>query len=109
MAPHDPSLPPADLLTQHLELTLVELCDACGLPTEHLLEMVQEGVLEPRGPAPGDWRFDAMALERARIAVRLQRDLDLNLAGAALALDLLEEVRGLRRRVALLERQLFDI
>lgn len=109
MAPHDPSLPAADLLAQHLELTLAELCEACGLQAEHLIEMVQEGVLEPRGPVPAAWRFDALALERTRIVVRLQRDLDLNLAGAALALELIEEVRGLRRRVALLEHQLFDV
>lgn len=108
MAP--PNTPSAHEIVVHerIELTLLELCDACGLHAERLIEMVQEGVLEPRGVAPASWRFDAMALERARITLRLQRDLDLNLAGAALVLDLLDELRGLRRRVALLERQSFN-
>jgi len=96
------------LLDQRLELTLVDLCEACGLHAERLIEMVEAGVLEPRGTAPAVWRFDVVALERARITVHLQRDLGVDLAGAALALDLLEEVRTLRRRVQLLEHQLFD-
>ncbi|MFA7388007.1 MAG: chaperone modulator CbpM [Thiohalobacteraceae bacterium] len=108
MAPHDPSPPSIESLYQQLELTLVEFCEACGVQTEYLLEMVEQGLVEPQGPTPAAWRFDASALERARTGLRLQRDLDLNLAGAALALDLLDELRVLRRRVALLERQLFE-
>jgi len=41
-----------------------------------------------------------------RAAARLVRDLDVNLAGAAVILDLLEERRRLERRLALLERLL---
>lgn len=102
MAPPDSILPVCD---EHLELSLLELCEACELHAERLIEMVQEGVLEPRGPAPASWRFDALALERVRITVRLQRDLDINLAGAALILDLLDELQALRRRARILEHQ----
>lgn len=101
--------PPGALRPEpRLELTLLDLCEACGLHAGRLIEMVEAGVLEPQGVAPAVWRFDAAALERARIAQRLQRDLGIDLAGAALTLDLLEEVRTLRRRVRLLEHQLFD-
>jgi len=95
------------LLDQRLELTLLDLSEACGLHAERLIEMVEAGVLEAHGAAPAAWRFDAIALERIRITQHLQRDLGIDFAGAALALDLLEEVRTLRRRVQLLE-QLFD-
>jgi chaperone modulatory protein CbpM len=108
MAPHDPTERLAIVVNDRLELTLLELCEACGVHAECLIEMVQEGVLEPRGMEPASWRFDAHALDRARVTARLQRDLELNLAGAALVLDMLDEVRALRRRVALLERQLFN-
>ena len=104
MAPHKTEI----VAHEHFELTLVELCEACGVHAERLIEMIQEGVLEPQGVAPASWRFDALALERVRITMRLQRDLDLNLAGAALVLDLLDELHSLRHRVALLERQLFN-
>ncbi|MBT9477058.1 MAG: MerR family transcriptional regulator, partial [Polaromonas sp.] len=42
-------------------------------------------------------------LQRARVALRLQTDLDVNLAGAALALELLDELDELRARVQRLE------
>jgi chaperone modulatory protein CbpM len=38
-----------------------------------------------------------VAVTRLRTAHRLQRDLHINLAGAALALDLLEEIKTLKR------------
>lgn len=107
MAPRNPPEQIAIVASDRLELSLMELCEACGVHAERLIEMVQEGVLEPRGLEPSLWRFDARALERARVTTRLQHDLELNLAGAALVLDMLEELRALRRRVALLERQLF--
>jgi len=47
------------------------------------------------------WRFTYTEIRRVQTAVRLQRDLRINLPGCALALDLLdelEELRQLRRR-----------
>jgi chaperone modulatory protein CbpM len=90
------------LLDENAVLTLDEFCRACATPTEFILELMDEGIVHPQGSAPESWRFSGIHLERARIALRLQRDLGVNLAGAALALQLLEEVAALRAR--LLER-----
>lgn len=87
------------VLDEQTELTLAELSRACAAQAELIIELVEEGVLEPRGPEPARWRFTAVHLRRARVAVRLQRDLGLNLAGAALALQLLDEVETLRARL----------
>ena len=95
------------VLDEQVTVSLREMCRGCGLPGEALMAMVEEGLLQPQGPAPAQWRFVARDLERARTALRLQRDLGLNLAGVALALDLLDEVRALRARVRVLE-QLLD-
>ena len=46
-----------------------------------------------------EW-FTGNQVRRASIALRLQRDLGVNLAGVALALDLLDELNGLRVRVS---------
>ncbi len=84
-----------------------ELCRAARISAERLLDMVQEGLLEPLGgESPADWRFPATALPRVWVVARLQRDLQVNLAGAALALDLIEELNVLRERVRALEHQL---
>jgi len=95
------------VLDEHVTLSLREMCRGCGLPGEDLMAMVEEGLLQPQGPSPARWRFAASELERVRAALRLQRDLGLNLAGVALVLDLLDEVRALRARVRVLE-QLLD-
>jgi chaperone modulatory protein CbpM len=42
------------------------------------------------------WRFSSSHLRRARVALRLQADLGLNLAGAALVVQLLDEIAELR-------------
>jgi chaperone modulatory protein CbpM len=47
----------------------------------------------------GEWQFSGEALRRARLALRLHRDLEVNLAGVALALQLMAEIDGLRRAI----------
>ena len=86
------------------EFTLGELSRACGKPAEWILALVEEGVIEPVGTDQTRWHFRGHCLRRVRIVQRLQSDLGLNLAGAALALELLEEVEALRSRIAVLER-----
>ncbi len=82
-------------LDEEETLSLSELCQACAVHAEQIFELIDEGVLEPSGADSRFWRFSGKGLQRARIAVRLQRDLDINLPGAALALDLLEKIEQL--------------
>lgn len=92
------------VLAEDTELTLAELCRACSIHAEQLIELINEGIVEPRGRSQKNWRFSGPALIRARIAIRLQRDLGVNLAGAALALQLLEEIDRLHGQISLLQR-----
>ena len=87
------------ILEEQIELTLDDLCHACSVHAQIIIELVDEGVLEAVGLSPGDWRFDGRNIRRARIALRLQRDLGVNLAGAALALQLMDEIETLRSRL----------
>ena len=66
---------------------------------QYIIELVEEGVLAPIGREQRAWRFTGSQVRRASIALRLQRDLGVNLAGVALALDLLDELNGLRARI----------
>ena len=86
------------------EFTLGELSRACGMPAEWILALVEEGVIEPVGSDQTHWHFPGHCLRRVRIAQRLQSDLGVNLAGTALALELLEEVETLRQRIGALEQ-----
>lgn len=79
-----------------------ELCRACRVRQEWILELVEEGILEPQREYD-DWRFAGPSLRRVRTVWRLQRDLGVNLAGAALVLDLMEEIDTLRARLGRFE------
>ena len=90
------------IVDEHAELTLIELCHACGRPREWFVELIDEGIIEPIGPIEKEqvhWRFYGTSLRRALIVRRLESDLGVNLPGAALALELLDEVEALRARV----------
>jgi len=89
----------APVVEEELHLTLVELCQACSAEEEHVLAWVLEGVLEPAGDSPQAWTFGGESLRRARLALRLSRDLEINPPGVALALDLLDEIAALRARL----------
>ena len=85
------------VLDERVTFTLRELSHACGVETELLVEMVDEGVIEP-AVVETEWQFYGDSLIRARRAIRLVRDLELNWPGAALALDLLDELERLQKR-----------
>jgi len=87
------------LLDDQLHLSLIDISEACASRTEWVIELVEEGILEPLGEQRDQWRFPGESLSRANTARRLQRDLGLNLAGVALVLDLLEEIETLRARL----------
>jgi chaperone modulatory protein CbpM len=80
-------------------LTTSELCRRCKTTDQAIAEMVDFGILEPMGEHRDNWRFDAASARRAATALRLQCDLGINLAGAALALDLLERIDRLEARL----------
>jgi chaperone modulatory protein CbpM len=84
--------------------TLIEVCRVSGLDHDHLTMFISHGVVEPLGHGPEDWRFSDSALMRVKKAARLQRDLGIDAAGIALALDLLDEIARLRAEVSRLHR-----
>ena len=93
-----------DLLDEDVEMTLAQLCQACELSEAQIIELVEQGVIDPLGQEPAEWRFVSVSLRRVRITRNLQRDLGVNAPGAALALELLEEIEELRARLRHLER-----
>jgi chaperone modulatory protein CbpM len=83
-------------------VSLAELCQCCSLPAEQVVSMIKHGIVEPIESriTISHWQFSGESVLRIQTAVRLKRDLGVNLAGAALALELLDEVKLLRQQVA---------
>jgi len=92
-----------EILEEYMDLTLGELCRACNISAEYLFELVEQGVVEPRGRQQASWRFAGISIQRVRCAQRLQQDLGVNTAGVALVLDLLDELEQMRQRLRRLE------
>jgi chaperone modulatory protein CbpM len=80
-------------------LSLGQLCRACSIHADWIISLIEEGIIEPQGEDIRLWRFSGASLVRARSALRLQHDLGINLAGIALALDLMEEIESLRAQI----------
>lgn len=87
------------IIEEEIHLSLRELCDACAVHAEFITELVDEGVIEPSGFDKSHWCFSGVSLQRIRSAKRLQQDLGINLAGVALALDLLDEMQLLHTQL----------
>lgn len=87
----------ADLLDDSVEFSLTELCRIVGVQEHLVIEIVEEGIVEPIGSARAQWRFTGVAVTRIQRVIRLQREFEVNLPGAALALELLDEIERLRR------------
>ncbi|HID72446.1 TPA: chaperone modulatory protein CbpM [Candidatus Micrarchaeota archaeon] len=81
-----------------------EMCRLTAVKGEFLLELVDHGVLEPHGQTQPEWRFTQEQLRLCRRALSLRRDLDVNVPGIGVTLQLLQEVEQLRKKVALLEQ-----
>ncbi len=86
-------------VVDEVPVTLAELCSRCGVTAELVWEMVDEGVIEPMESADREWRFSGPCVWRVHTVVRLTRDLRVNLPGAALAVELIEERDTLRTRL----------
>jgi len=82
-------------------LRAADIARACGESEAWVLELVQASILDTAAHAQAQVLFAGQALFVARRVRGLQRDLGVNLEGAALALDLLERIERLE---ALLRR-----
>jgi chaperone modulatory protein CbpM len=98
MSPSDEPALTGTIVDQSATLSIRDLSRMCNVEERHIVEFVEEGVLNVV-EVRSEWHFTGDALRRARLAVRLERDLELNLAGVALALDLIEELQQLRREL----------
>jgi chaperone modulatory protein CbpM len=91
-------------LHEYREISLVELADCSGFSEDELRELVDYGALLPRHAAD-DLRFGADCVKRMRAALRLRRDLELEMSAVALIVSFLERIDELDERVRKLDAQ----
>ncbi len=81
-------------------LRLDEICLRLSVEQQWILELVEVGVLEPQGGLnPDAWLFPRRDLPRVLAMARLVADLGVNVTGAAIIVELVEERRRLLARL----------
>jgi DNA-binding transcriptional MerR regulator len=91
--------------TERSVLSLHDLADAAGLRVELVEKFVEYGLIEPVTPKGSSLLFSVSAIDRLRRIMRLRRDLGVNLAGAAVILDMRGRIEGLRKELEDLRRR----
>jgi chaperone modulatory protein CbpM len=87
------------IVEEQVEFTLLELCRVSGASESELVDWIEQGAIEPKSVSGDDgYHFDGASLRRVRTARHLAQDLEINAAGIALVLDLLDEIEVLRAR-----------
>ena len=98
MTEHKNSLIEGQVIDDNTEITIVQLCKSYAIDTALVERLVAEGIIEPIRQKGDMLYFPQNCMKRTRIVLRLRSDLGVNMAGAALALELLERIEKLKLR-----------
>ena len=93
----------AVIYDDQMSLTLVELCKACNMHAEWIIDLVDEGIIDPLPKNSIHYQFSSTSLKQVLTVKHLQHDLGVNIAGAALVLDLKQEIDKLQTQIEILK------
>jgi chaperone modulatory protein CbpM len=99
------------IVGERMTLTLTEFEERYHVDEDFLDEMLEHGLIDATPDPKTDPEkivLDSGALHRVESALRLRRDLEVNMPGIALVLDLLEELQHARGELQILRRQVGD-
>ena len=99
MTEHSNSPMEGQVIDDRTEITIVQLCRRCEVEAELVERMIADGIIEPSRTRGDTLYFPHSCVKRTRVVMRLRSDLGVNLAGAALALELMERIDNLKARV----------
>lgn len=96
------------MATINIRFTVTEFCQHTGLSRTELTEIIGLGVVRPaeQDTPSAEWRFDDQAISAFHRAQRLQRELELDWPGIAVALSLLDRIDRLDRENRRLSQRL---
>jgi len=94
------------LMDETVTYSYLDVCERCHLSEDALVEMLEHGLFTPHVTHLENIQFDQKTLGKIQAACRLQRDLELNLPGVVLVLELLDELAYIRDELSILQRHL---
>lgn len=94
------------LLVRSKLVSWAEFLEQTGVHSTRVGELIELGWIDPITTSDQDYLFRVRDVYRMRKLERLMCDLEVNLAGACIIVDLVERVEQLEKRVRDLERLL---
>ena len=92
-------------LEDRAEMSLDELTELSGLPSEVLRELVDCGVLVPATAGGSQWRLTSASITAVQTAGRLRSDFELDASALALVVRLLDRIQQLEAQLRHLRAQ----
>lgn len=94
-----------------LQLNTIEVCQLINTDVETITEIVAYGIVSPitkneSDSDPSFWIFKPQVITTLKKAIRLHNDLELDWAGIAFAIDLINDLEQLRSENILLKQRL---
>ncbi len=86
-------------MNDNIVYTTKAICSSHKISNEILSDMVSWGIATPSGTSIEKWQFSQDDFDRIGCASRFNKDLDINIPGAAMALELLDELDKIRRDI----------
>lgn len=84
-------------------LSFEEICRAIHADNDLIIQLIEYQIIHPKGSSKKNWQFDHLCLKRARLARNFYYDLEINLAGIGLLIEMLEKIEALEAHVARLK------
>ena len=91
------------IIDENNSLSLDEICRAINADHALILQLIEYRIIQPKGVSQKNWTFDHICLKRARLARNFYYDLEVNVAGIGLLLDMLEKIDELETDIARLK------
>ena len=94
-----PQVCESEIVEQQHRLSFVQFVQASGQDEQWIYELLAHDILTHSPAQPQQHYFIGEDVVRARRAHRLQRDFDASFRAVAVMLDLIDEVKALRKRI----------
>ena len=82
------------IIDENNSLSLDEICRAIHADHDLMIQLIDYQIIQPKG-SKNNWAFDHLCLKRARLARNFYYDLEVNLAGIGLLIDMMEKIEAL--------------
>ena len=92
------------LIDESTTFSSIEICQRYHIPETLLIEMLEHGLFSNQSSRIEDLQINIKELNKIESAFRLHQDLDINLPGVVLALELLEKIEQLDNELSVLRK-----